>query len=104
MIALAQVVAVAIGTYLIRASMILALGRITLSPRVERALSLIGPAVLAALVAQLLVLDGQDIRSFDQWHLAAAAAGMVAFWTKSIGWTLGAGMASLWLLLLLERL
>ena len=104
MSALVQVIAVALGTYLIRVSMILALGRITLSERTRRALSLIAPAVLAALVAQTLLLDGSELRSFDQWHLAALAAAATAYWTRSIAWALGAGMASLWLLLLVDRI
>ena len=102
--ALAQVLAVAVGTYLIRVSMIAALGRVTLGERTMRALGLIAPAVLSALVAQTLLLDGQEVRSFDQWHLAAIAAAGMALWTRSIGWALGAGMAALWALLLLERL
>jgi branched-subunit amino acid transport protein len=31
-------------------------------------------------------------------HLAAAVAFAVAWWTKSIAWTLAAGMGSLWVL------
>lgn len=104
MSALAQVIAVAVGTFLIRVSMIAALGRITLGERTARALGLIAPAVLAALVAQTLLLEEQTIRAFDQWHLAAAVAAGIALWKRSIGWTLGGGMAALWLLLLLERL
>jgi branched-subunit amino acid transport protein len=102
--ALAQVLAVAIGTFLIRVSMVAALGRITLGERTTRTLGLIAPAVLAALVAQTLLLDAQEIRSFDQWHVAAAAATGLALWKRSIGWTLGGGMVVLWALLLLERL
>jgi len=101
---LAQVLAVAVGTFLIRASMIAALGRVTLGDRTMRALGLIAPGVLAALVAQTLLLEEQTIRSFDQWHLAAFAAAGVALWTRSIGWTLGAGMAALWVLLLVGGL
>ena len=104
MSALLQVMAVAIGSYLIRISMVVALGRITLTDRVQRMLSLIGPAVLAALVAQLLLLHGQELRNLDQWHLAAVAAAGVAWWRKSIAWTLGAGMGALWVLLLVDRL
>lgn len=104
MSALLYVLAVALGTYLIRISMIVALGRVTLTPRVRRALSLIAPSVLAALVAQLLLLDGQQLRGLDEWHVAALVAAGIAWWRRSITWTLGAGMGALWLLLLIERI
>jgi branched-subunit amino acid transport protein len=101
---LAHVLAVALGTFLIRVSMIAALGRVALGERTTRALGLIAPAVLAALVAQTLLLDGQEVRSPDQWHLAALAAAAIAVWRRSIGLTLAVGMAALWLMLLVERL
>ena len=104
MSALAQVVAVAVGTFLIRASMIAALGRVTLGERTLRALGLIAPAVLAALVAQTLLLEGRELRAPDEWHVAALIAAAVALRTRSMGWTLAVGMAALWLLLALGRL
>lgn len=95
---LLAVVLVGVGTYLIRVSMVVALGRITLTARAERALSLIPPAVLGALVAQTLLLEGDGIRDLSTWHPAALAAALVAWRTRSIGWTLVAGMAVLWTL------
>lgn len=93
---LLAVLVTGVGTYLTRLSMVLALGRITLGERAERALSLIPAAVLAALVAQTLVLDGDAMRELSSWHPAAAAAALVAWRTRSIGWALAAGMTVLW--------
>ena len=56
------------------------------------------PAVLAGLVAQTLFLDHGEFRPFETWYLAAAVAAIVAWRTRSFGWTLLAGMGSVWLL------
>ena len=56
------------------------------------------PAVLAGLVAQTLFLDHGDLRPFGTWYVAAAIAALVAWRSRSFGWTLAAGMASVWLL------
>jgi branched-subunit amino acid transport protein len=66
--------------------------------RVEQALSLVAPSVLAGLVAQTLFLDQGDYRPFGTWYLAAAVAAVVAWRTRSFGWTLVAGMGCVWLL------
>lgn len=93
----AIVVAVAIGTLAMRASMVTLLAGITIPSRAEQALGLVAPAVLAGLVAQTLFLDGGELRSFGAWYVAAAVAALVAWRTRSFGWTLVAGMASVWL-------
>ena len=95
---LLAVLLVGAGTYLIRCSMVVALGRVTLSETAERALGLIPPAVLGALVAQTLLLEGEGMRDLSTWHPAAVVAALVAWRTRSIGWTLVAGMAALWAL------
>ncbi len=92
------VFAVAIGTLAMRASMVTLLADVTIPLRVEQALSLVAPAVLAGLVAQTLFLKGGEFRPFDTWYLAAAVAALVAWRTRSFGWTLLAGMGSVWLL------
>lgn len=94
----AQITLVAIGSYAIRVSMILALGRIELSPGVERGLRLVAPAVLAALVVQTLFLEDGEIRGWTIWYPATAVAALVAWQTKSTGWTLVAGFVSVWAL------
>jgi len=95
---LAIVLVVAAGTLAMRASMVTLLADVTISPRVEQALSLVAPAVLAGLVAQTLFLDGDGFRPIGSWYLAGAIAAVVAWRTRSFGWTLLAGMASVWLL------
>jgi branched-subunit amino acid transport protein len=95
---LALVAIVAVGTLTMRASMVTLLANVTIPPRVEQALSLVAPAVLAGLVAQTLFLDHGELRPFGTWYLAAAVAALVAWRTRSFGWTLLAGMVSVWLL------
>lgn len=92
------VAAVAAGTLAMRASMVTLLAEVTIPPRWQQALSLVAPAVLAGLVAQTLFLDAGELRPFGSWYIAGAIAAVVAWRTRSFGWTLLAGMASVWLL------
>ncbi len=92
------VLLVAAGTLAMRASMVTILAEVPIAPRVEQALGLVTPAVLAGLVAQTLFLDHGEFRPFGTWYLAGAVAAAVAWRTRSFGWTLLAGMASVWLL------
>jgi branched-subunit amino acid transport protein len=92
------VLAVAAGTLAMRASMITLLADVTIPPRVEQALGLVAPAVLAGLLAQTLFLDAGELRPFGTWYVAGALAAVVAWRTRSFGWTLLVGMASVWLL------
>ena len=94
----AYVFAVAAGTLAMRASMVTLLAGRTLPTRLEQALGLVAPAVLAGLVAQTLFLDGGELRGFGSWYIAAAAAAVVAWRTRSMGWTLVVGMATVWVL------
>lgn len=93
-----ELVAVAVGTYALRASVILVSARTTMAPRVESTLRLIPAAVLSALVANALVFDHGEPRPFGPWYVAAAVAVAVAIRTRSAGWTLLAGMTSVWIL------
>ena len=95
---LTLVLLVAVGTLLMRASMVTLLADVAIPTRVEQALSLVAPAVLAGLVAQTLFLDHGDIRPFGTWYLAAGVAALVAWRTRSFGWTLLAGMVGVWFL------
>jgi branched-subunit amino acid transport protein len=95
---LAIVLVVAAGTLAMRASMVTLLADVTISPRVEQALSLVAPAVLAGLVAQTLFLDAGQFRPIGSWYLAGAIAAVVAWRTRSFAWTLLAGMTGVWLL------
>ena len=92
------VAVVAAGTLAMRASMITLLADVAIPLRVEQALGLVAPAVLAGLVAQTLFLDHGEFRPFGTWYVAGTVAAMVAWRTRSFGWTLLAGMLSVWLL------
>ncbi len=91
----------AVGTYLIRVSGILLLGGDReLPPRVRKALSLVAPAAIGAIVANALFLDQAEWRGFGAWHLAAVVAVGVALWKRSMGWTLLSGVVAFAALLL----
>lgn len=95
---LATIVVIAAGTLAMRASMVTLLAGVTIPHRVEQALALVAPSVLAGLVAQTLFLEGGELRPLGSWYPAAALAAFVAWRTRSFGWTLVAGMACVWLL------
>lgn len=90
---------VGIGTYLSRASFILLLANRMVSPRFQRAMRNVGPSVLAALVATLLVGEsGLGGLGPSPEMFALASAGVVAWKTHNMAWSLVAGMVSMWLL------
>ncbi len=92
-------VMVGVGTYLTRASFILALADRDLPPIVQRAMRSVGPAVLAALVAALVVGDSGIIGLWKPVELASlAAAAGVALRFHNLPAALAAGMGTLWLL------
>ena len=64
----------------------------------HRSIPLVAPAVLAGLVAQTLFLDAGELRPFGTWYVAGGIAAVVAWRTRSFGWTLLIGMVSVWLL------
>lgn len=97
-ISLVATVVVGVGTYLIRASFILALADRSLPPAVRTALQYVAPAVLAALVVSLL-LGGEEGAEVGWEEVTALAAGSATGWlTRSLPWVLAVGMGSLWLL------
>lgn len=94
------VIIVGLGTYLTRFSFIGILGDREIPTYITRPLRLVAPAVLAAIAIPELVApaDVVDI-SFGNLRLFAGFIAMVvAAKTRSIGWTITAGMVSLWLL------
>lgn len=97
-IALIATVVVGVGTYLTRASFILALADRDLPPNVRSALQFVAPAVLASLVISLL-LDGEGGSAVGWPQMGALAVGGVAGWkTRSLMWVLVTGMGTLWIL------
>ena len=87
-------------TYGIRLSMILLLGRVKISERWQRALRLVPPAVLSAIIfPELLRPEGNwDISFGNARLLAGIIAAVVAWRTKNALLTIGVGMAALWIL------
>jgi branched-subunit amino acid transport protein len=87
-------------TYGIRLSMILLLGRIALPDAVQRALRLVPPAVLSAIIfPEILRPAGAwGISSGNPRLLAGLIAAAVAWRTKNALLTIGVGMAALWIL------
>ena len=94
---LALIIVVGIPTYLMRGGVILGLGDRSIPPLAERALRNVGPAVMAALVVNL-VAGGEG--GFDAVTVAEVAgivvAVLVAIWKKNLVLTLVCGMATLW--------
>jgi len=95
--ALAIVFGVGVMTYVMRASVIVALAGRTLPPPVERALRQVGPAVLAALAINLAA-GGEAGTPFGVAEVTALVlAAIVALWRKNLLVTLVVGMATLWI-------
>ncbi len=92
--------AVAVGTYVIRLSGIALLSNPEkIPPRVRRALGLVAPTAMGAIIVNALFLDEAGWREFGAWHLAVAVAVAVALWRRSSGWAMSTGAAAFALLL-----
>ena len=95
---LAAVLIVGVGTYATRASFIILLADRTLPPLLQRAVRNVGPAVLAALVASLLVGEEGITGLTPSVELASLAAASVVAWRwKNVIAGLTVGMAVLWI-------
>lgn len=96
----AMIAGVAFGTYLIRLSFIQAWQWIAVPEALSRALRYVPPAVFAALIFPALTVSGGTIDlSPDNLRLVAGViAALVAWYTRSVLLTLGAGMGGLWTL------
>lgn len=93
-------IACGVVTYLSRTSFIALGDRISLSPRVERALKYVAPAAFSAIMIPL-VLGGNGFTEFSEdlpRIIASVAAGLVIVKWHSIPYSLVVGMCSLWLL------
>ena len=92
--------AVGLINYLSRLSFIAVFARRTMPPLLARALKYVPAAMLTALVLPMIMGDAAagGAVPFNPKAGAAVLAGVVAFYTRSTLWTLGTGMAALWLL------
>jgi branched-subunit amino acid transport protein len=97
--AVAQILLVGVGTYLIRVSAIALVGRFPEPSDSTRAtMRLIGPAVLAAIVADRLFIQNGSVSVHWSWWTAAIIAAGVAYRWRSAGITMGIGMIAVWTL------
>lgn len=101
MTALATIVTIGIGTYLLRLSFVGILGTRKMPDWAMVPLRFVAPAVLAALVAPAVLLrDGSvDLSPVTNPRaLAALVALLIAWKTKNVAAVIVAGMAVVWLL------
>jgi branched-subunit amino acid transport protein len=66
-------------------------GERELSPGWARTLELAGPAAMAAIAANTLLLSGGGFRPFGAWHLMALAAAAVTIRKRDTNWILLGG-------------
>ena len=90
-------------TFATRLSFIALLGKVEVPPLLTRALRFVPAAVLSAIIFPELVVRGGavDLSFGNARLLAGLVAALVALKTRSVAWTIGTGMASLWALLAL---
>jgi branched-subunit amino acid transport protein len=100
-VAVIVTLAVAVGTFVLRAGPALLLADRELPGPVRRALRNVGPAVLAALVVVSVAAGGNGAAPGVEVAevVALVVAGVVAWWRRNLIWSLGAGMAALWIVL-----
>ena len=92
----------AAGTFAQRASFLVFAHRLAeVSPRAQRVLRQIPPAVLAALVVPALVRPAGDLDLWQPRLLAGVVAALVSWRTRNVGLTLVVGMG---VLVLVEQL
>lgn len=97
------ILGLSVGTFLIRYSFIGLLAGKRLPPRFERALQLAVPAIFAALVLPLILMQAGQFDLQARWpHIVAAIiAGAYAWWRRGMFVPLLVGMVALHVLLLL---
>lgn len=91
--------ALALVAYSTRITMIALLGKVTLSPLIQRGLRLTVPAVFMAIVLPNLLLKAGvlDLDLRNARIPAAILAALVAWRTRSMLWTIVSGMLALWI-------
>lgn len=93
------IIAIGIGTFLLRASFIELGGRFTLPAPVTRALRFLPAAVLSAIILPAILRGAEGGLYFGIGNprlIAGIVAALVAWKTKSVLMTLAAGMGTLW--------
>ena len=81
-----------VGIYLIRISgVVLLAGDRELPLGAAKALRLVAPAAITAVVASAVLLDHGSVRVFSAWHAAALIAIGVALWKRNIALTIAVG-------------
>ena len=87
-------------TFALRASFVALSDRLKMPPSVQRALRFVPVAVLPAIVVPALVFGegGLELTLSNEKLLAGLVAGVVAWYTHSIIWTIVTGMIALWTL------
>jgi branched-subunit amino acid transport protein len=93
----AVIVLVGAANYLSRLSFIELLSRRSVPPLVATALRYVAVAMLTALVLPMVLTTPAGLALDGNPRVPAAiVAGAVAFFTRSMPWTLAAGMAVMW--------
>ena len=94
------IVGAAAVTFVLRISFIVLLGRTEMPPFVERALRFVPAAVLTAFVIPLLIYENgaMQVSLGNERLLAGLMAALIAWRTRNVLFTLGGGMATLWVL------
>ena len=87
-------------TFVLRVSFIALLGRTGMPLSVERALRFVPAAVLTAFVIPLLIYENgaMQVSLGNERLLAGLIAALIAWRSGSVLFTLGGGMAALWVL------
>jgi len=93
------IIAVGAGTYLLRASMFVFVGRRSLPTWTATPMGLVAPAAVAALVASMLFTSNGAIATVPLPEFAAVGAGFLAVRrTGNVMFAFAVGMPTFWLL------
>ena len=99
------IIAMGVVTYGLRLSLIALLGRFEVLPLISRGLRFVPPAVLSAIILPELVEPGGKLNvSLGNVRLLAGLLAMLVAWrSRNVLLTVGAGMVGLWVLQSLLR-
>ena len=86
---------VGLGTYLFRVSGLI---RRQAATEPSPTLRLIAPVVLAAIVADQLLVSDRSIDLRPEWLIAAAISAVVSWRTRSAALTMAVGLAAVWII------